>query len=508
MALRRRPRYSAATEATALAVGLAVVLAGCGIVESVRGRQVSTVGDVEFTQELAIPPLAESRVDSEGRRVIDLTAQAGSHEFVPDHTTSTWGVNGDYLGPTLRARRGERVQINLHNALDEATTMHWHGMHLPAAADGGPHQMIEPGETWSPSWQIDQPAATLWYHPHPHGETETHVYRGLAGLVILDDDIEADLDLPRDYGVDDIPVIVQDKTFDSDGQLIDGHRQNPGMFGDTIAVNGTIGPYHDVRHERVRLRLLNGSTARTYSFGFSDDRDFALIGTDGGLLAEPHHTDRVRLSPGERAEIVVTMQPGENAVLRSYPPELGLDGTTDRQAGGEDSFDVLELRAGATLESSPPVPDRLVDIPRLDPEDAATTRHFELRSRRINGKEMDLNRIDEVVTVDSTEIWEVENAHGQIHNFHIHDVQFQVLDIDGAPPPPELSGWKDTILLPPRTPIRLIMQFTDHADPSAPYMFHCHLLRHEDEGMMGQFVVVQPGQEPGAPDLESHNDDH
>jgi FtsP/CotA-like multicopper oxidase with cupredoxin domain len=348
----------------------------------------------------------------------------------------------------------------------------------------------------------------LWYHPHPHGETEAHVYRGLAGMFILDDDIEARLDLPRDYGVDDIPVIVQDKTFNGDGQFTEGHQQNPGMFGDTILVNGTLGPHHEVRHDRLRLRLLNASTARTYAFGFSDDRTFALIGTDGGLLAEPHDTDRVRLSPGERAEIVVSMQPEERAVLRSYPPELGLDGTTNRQAGGEDSFDVLELRAGATLESSPPVPDRLVDIPRLDPADAAETRYFELRSRRINGNEMDMNRIDEVVTVDTTEIWQVENGHGQIHNFHVHDVQFQVLDIDGATPPPELSGWKDTILLPPRTPIRLIMRFTDYADPAAPYMHHCHLLRHEDDGMMGQFVVVEPGQEPASSNLRNHDDDH
>jgi FtsP/CotA-like multicopper oxidase with cupredoxin domain len=488
--------------------GLTVVLSGCGIGESQRGRQVSTIDEVEFTQRLAIPPLADSTVDAKGRRVFDLTAQAGQREFLPGQTTSTWGINGDYLGPTLRAHRGEQILINVHNALDETTTMHWHGMHLPAEADGGPHQMVDPGETWSPSWQIDQPAATLWYHPHPHGETEAHIYRGLAGMFILDDDLEADLDLPRDYGVDDIPVIVQDKTFDDDGQLIDGHRQNPGMFGDTLLVNGTLGPYQEVRHERVRLRLLNGSTARTYSFGFSDDRAFALIGTDGGLLAAPHETDRIRLSPGERAEIVVTMQPGENVVLRSYPPALGVDGTTNRKAGGEDSFDVLELRARATLESSPPVPDRLVEVPRLDPAEAAETRHFELRSRRINGQKMDINRIDEVVTVDTTEIWQVENGHGQIHNFHVHDVQFQVLDIDGTPPPPELSGWKDTIFLPPRTPIRLIMRFTDYADPSAPYMFHCHLLRHEDEGMMGQFVVVEPGQEPASSDQGVTTDDH
>jgi bilirubin oxidase len=506
MTPRFRQQRSVTVVAIAAAAVLAVLLSGCGIVEGVRGRQVSTVGEVEFSQQLVIPPLAESTVDGQGRRVFDLTVQAGQSEFTPGQSTDTLGMNSDYLGPTLRARRGEHVQINVHNALDEITTMHWHGMHLPAEADGGPHQQIDPGGTWSPGWQVDQPAATLWYHPHPHGETETHVYRGLAGMFILDDDVEAGLDLPRDYGVDDIPVIVQDKTFDDDGQLIEGNRQHPGMLGNTLLVNGTVGPYHEVGHKRVRLRLLNGSTARTYSFGFSDDRDFALIGTDGGLLTEPHRTDRIRLSPGERAEIVLTMQPDEDVVLRSYPPELGADGTTNRQAGGEDSFDVLELRAGAILESSPPVPDRLVDIPRLDPGDASETRQFELRSRTINGEQMDMNRIDEVVTVGRSEIWEVENGHGQIHNFHIHDVQFQVLDIDGELPPPELAGWKDTVFLPPRTTIRLIMRFTDYADPSTPYMFHCHLLRHEDRGLMGQFVVVEPGQEPALPGYDDGHD--
>ena len=507
-AARGRTRSRLVTIAAAAVAGLALMLSGCGIVDTVTGRSVSTVDEVEFSQELAIPPLAEPRVDADGRRVFELTTQSGEREFLSGQTTQTWGINGDYLGPTLRARRGEKVAINVRNELDEVTTMHWHGMHLPATADGGPHQPINPGETWSPEWTIDQPAATLWYHPHPHGETEKHVYRGLAGMFILDDDVEAALELPREYGVDDIPVIVQDKTFDDDGQFTEGDREHAGMLGDTLLVNGTLGPYLEVERELTRLRLLNGSTARTYSFGFSDDRQFALIATDGGLLSEPHDTGRIRLSPGERAEIVVEMQPGERVVLRSYPPELGTDGSATRKAGGEDSFDVLELRTGATLGDSPPIPEVLVDVPRLDPSEASETRQFELRTRTINGQQMDMDRIDEVVIVGTTEIWEVESGHGQIHNFHIHDVQFQVLDIDGAPPPPELAGWKDTIFLPPRTPIRLIMRFSDYADSSMPYMYHCHLLWHEDRGLMGQFVVVEPGQGLEQPSLDSGRADH
>ena len=359
--------------------------------------------------------------------------------------------------------------------------------------------MVEPGEGWTPSWEIDQPAATLWYHPHPHGDTEEHLYRGLAGMFILDDEEEAQLELPRRYGVDDFPVIVQDKRFAEDGSLVEDEREELGILGDTLLVNGTYGPYLDVTTEGVRLRLLNGSTARTYDFGFSDQRNFALIATDGGLLEQPAELDRIQLSPGERAEIVVAMEPSERVVLRSYPPDLEPGSDTSRQDGGEDSFDVLELRAAGTLGTSPAVPSELVDISEIDPGEAAETREFELRSRRINDEEFEMERIDTVVNKDTTEIWEVENGHGQPHTFHIHDVQFQVLDVDGERPPPELSGWKDTIPLPPGVPVRLIMSFEDYADSESPYMYHCHIVRHEDQGMMGQLVVVEPGDEAEEP---------
>jgi FtsP/CotA-like multicopper oxidase with cupredoxin domain len=491
---RRGPWLTAAGSGLAAALA-ALALTSCGLLEALTGTKVDTVGQVRFENRLAIPPLADSELDSEGRRVFTLTAERGKREFRPGQSTETFGFNGSYLGPTLRASRGEEVMVHFRNGLDEETSVHWHGMHLPAAADGGPHQAVEPGGSWTPSWEIDQPAATLWYHPHPHGDTETHVYRGLAGMFILDDAEEAELDLPREYGVDDIPVIVQDKRFAEDGSLIEDDRERLGILGETLLVNGTYGPYLDVSTERVRLRLLNGSTARSYAFGFSDKRDFALIATDGGLLARPAEMDRIQLSPGERAEIVVAIEPRERVILRSYPPDLEPGSDSSRKDGEEDSFDVLQLRAAAALDLSAPLPAELVDIPKLDPADAVETRGFELRSRRINGEEMDMDRIDTVVSKGTTEVWEVENGHGQPHTFHVHDVQFQVLDVDGEDPRPELSGWKDTVQLPPRVQVRLVMAFEDYADPSSPYMYHCHLLRHEDEGMMGQFVVVEPGEQ-------------
>ncbi|MPZ94157.1 MAG: multicopper oxidase domain-containing protein, partial [Propionibacteriales bacterium] len=393
------------------------------------------------------------------------------------------------------------------NDLGEETSVHWHGMHLPAEADGGPHQPIAPGETWQPQWTIDQPAATLWYHPHPHGETADHVYRGLAGLFILDDPDSAVADrLPHEYGVDDIPVIVQDKRLNGDGELDLSSRlfSGIGVLGEDLVVNGTPDPYLDVTTEKVRLRLLNASTARMYDFGFSDDRSFALVGTDGGLLPEPVRRDRVQLSPGERAEVVVDLQPGEETVLRSYPPDLGgADVFVDRFDGGVDRFDVLQLRAADDLAASPDVPAELADAPDLD-VDGAKVREFELSGRNINGKKMEMDRIDETVEVDSTEVWEVRNRDGNPHNFHVHDVQFQVLSIDGEEPGPELAGWKDTIFMPPDRTVRLAMEFTDYTDPDLPYMFHCHVLMHEDQGMMGQFVVVEKGGEAGTPDHTHH----
>jgi FtsP/CotA-like multicopper oxidase with cupredoxin domain len=197
------------------------------------------------------------------------------------------------------------------------------------------------------------------------------------------------------------------------------------------------------------------------------------------------------LSVGERAEVVVAMRPGERVELRSQPTGLG------RFQGGRDAFDVLQLRAAAELRPGE-LPQRLADIQRLDPAQAAQERTFTFQGREINDDRMDMDRVDAVVVKDTVEVWNVANGHGTPHSFHIHDVQFQVLSVDGGAPPPELGGWKDTLFLEPRRRYEVIARFADYADPTTAYMFHCHVLRHEDEGMMGQFVVVErQGDKPG-----------
>jgi blue copper oxidase len=507
---RRRCRLLRRLLVGALALGLVGVLGLAGLAAWFWSQaDTSNVGRLSFANQLKIPPLLEPRLDGAGRKVFDLRLQPGTSELLAGKPTQTWGANGAYLGPTIHATRGDQVAMHVRNDLPEATTIHWHGMHLPAAADGGPHQLIQPASTWSPSWRIDQPAATLWYHPHPHGSTEDHVYRGVAGLFLLDDQEAGALALPNRYGVDDIPVILQDKRFDRNGEL--DYRRSPfspiGRLGDQLLVNGTHDPHLTITSQRVRLRLLNASTARVYNLGFADDRPFELVGTDGGLLERPHSTTRVPLSPGERAEVVATLRPGERVVLRSFPPDLGLDPFQERFAGADDSFDVLQVRAAPKLAPSPPVPGRLVRHQPLDQADVVRTRRLELDgSSRINGLRMDLGRIDQTVTVDTTERWEVANRSGNPHNFHVHGVQFNVASYLGGPPPPRLAGWKDTVFLPPGSTVRLLVRFPGYADPAQPYMFHCHLLQHEDNGMMGQFVVIQPGQSPTGSSHQQHHD--
>lgn len=504
----RRPRATIATTLATIAAGglVAVAFAGCGIVGP---GPVSTVGEVEFDTPLAIPPLAESTIDADGTRVFALDAQAGRTEFEPGVESDTWGFNGSYLGPTLVADRGERVRVDVTNSLDEATTVHWHGMHLPAEMDGGPHQMVEPDATWSPEWDIDQQASTLWYHPHPHGETERHVAKGLAGLFVLHDEHERSLGLPAEYGVDDIPVIVQDSGFSADGKQEDAQRGYAGGLGDELIVNGTRAPYVEVSDELVRLRLLNASTARTYAFTWSDARPVQLIATDGGLLEASVDLDQVRLSPGERAEVLLRVTPGERLVLQSKMTSevAALVGPVADMNGGSDEFDVLEVRAAETLDPASAVPAQLNTITDFDEADVATTRTFSLSdSFEINGEAMDMGRIDETVTVDTLERWVVENATQVPHSFHVHDAQFRIAAIDGAAPPAELAGWKDTIYAEPETEYELLLRFEDYADPETPYMYHCHLLWHEDQGMMGQFAVVEPGQR--ATMTEGINHDH
>lgn len=458
-------------------------LAGCNSNETV-----TNVGKLEFQQALKIPELLEPTIESDGTKHFSLTMEPGTTEFFPGEITDTWGINGSYLGPTIRVSRGDKVSFDVVNKLGETSTLHWHGMMLPPAMDGGPHQMIEAGETWSPHWTIDQPSATTWYHPHLHGKTAQHVYRGLAGMFIIDD--EDSKKLPSNYGVDDIPLIVQDKLFTSDGQLSEDDDTPYGMLGDEILVNGTYDPFLKVTASQVRFRLLNGSNARAYNFGFTDGRSFQLVANDAGLLNEPVTLERFMLSPGERAEIVVAFEPEEETILRSYSSGAGI-------TNGE--FDLLKIVADSELTGSSPISKQLSSIEPIEVPADAKVRQFKLTmENEINDKLMDMYRIDEVVPAGTKEIWEIHNF-GSEHNFHIHDAAFRVLDINDKEPPEYARGRKDTVFIPHGASVRIAVEFGNYTDLNYPLMYHCHLLKHEDEGMMGQFLLVEPGTESQAP---------
>ncbi|WP_380164154.1 multicopper oxidase family protein [Jannaschia sp. R86511] len=501
---RGRRGRGAVVLAVVASVAVPVLIAVVGAVALWWTGRVDTVGAVAFDRPLRVPPLAGSTVDADGTRVFDLTMRTGRTDLGGTRPTDTWGVDGAHLAPTLRVARGERVRIDVRNDLPETSTLHWHGLHAPAAQDGGPHRVVAPGSSWSASWRVDQPATTAWYHPHAHGTTAAHVRRGVYGMFLVDDPARAPAGLPSDYGVDDVPVMVQDVTLARDGSLPagSGFLEVTGPLGDTLLVNGTPGPHLDVTTEAVRLRLLNASAARVYDFALDDGRRMDLVATDGGLLPAPVPMTSVLLSPGERAEVVVRVRPGERVVLRSGPPDLGVAGVMVRMTGARDRFDVLELRAADRLAPSPPLPAVLAAAPDLDPAAATVTRTFDLADgNQVNGLRMDMTRVDEVATTGTTEQWLVRNLDGMPHNFHLHGTSYVVAELDGAPPPAHLAGWKDTVLLPPGSSARLLVRHDGPADPDAAYLYHCHLLAHHDQGMMGQLVVVAPGQRP-APGLD------
>ncbi len=455
---------------------------------------------------LAIPTLLVGEPRA-GVRTFDLNLQKGVSRFFDGVTTPTLGINGAYLGPTLKMRVGETVRMEVTNRIGEASTIHWHGFHLPAGADGGPHQVIADGASWSPQFEVRQRASMLWYHSHMVPRTGPQVYHGLAGVAYVEDEETGRLDLPGDYGVDDVPLVLQDRAFNRDGSLFystNMHNTMMGMRGNVLLVNGTVNPYFEARTQKLRLRLLNGSNARFYSLGFSDNRRFSLIGTDGGLLERPYETSHIALAPAERAQIIVDLSDGRPVVLRAFPaPTSGtMGGMMGGMMGDDFNFDVLDIRPNGQRGRSAPLPSRLVTLDRPDPGQASGARRLVLQMGMggmmmgggepfsINGKAMDMNRIDEVVRVGTTEIWQLENRSMMAHPFHIHDVQFRILDRDGAPPPPWEMGLKDTVVVNPDERVRLLLQFADYSDPDLPYMYHCHVLEHEDSGMMGQFVVA------------------
>jgi bilirubin oxidase len=460
-----------------------------------------------FSSPLAIPPLIPSeRVGDE--RVFRLSAQQGATELVPGVSFATMGFNGAYLGPTIRATRGERVRMHVTNRMELPTTAHWHGMILPASQDGTPHQTIIPGATWTAAWRIDQPAATLWYHPHPHGQTELQVGRGLAGLFLVDDPA-TEARLPAEYGVDDIPLILQDVTVVPGGSQVGTPTQSPiGRIGNTVVVNGTHHARFSATTTLVRFRILNASTARCYNLELSTADPFLLVGTDGGLLATPRSLKSLLLSPAERAEILVRVPKGADIVLRSAPYDLGMSAGDNIDSGAEDHLDILRITGASARGQGHAVPRSLPAVAPPSLTDVVVDRHFTLGDTTINGRTMDMDRIDTVVAAGAVERWTVTNTSSRAHNFHIHGSQFHVHSMNARPPQAKDSGRKDTVFIAPRAVAELIVPFSRYVDGMTPYMYHCHLLWHEDQGMMAQYVITAEGSEPPmsmGPDAGHHH---
>lgn len=462
---------------------------------------------VVFRNRLSIPPLL-SPDPHEGERVFNLSLQRGEQELLPGKRTATYGINGPYLGPTLRVHTGDRIRMRVTNNIGAETTIHWHGMEVPAGMDGV-YQVIQPGATWEPSWTVRNQAATLWYHAHPMGHTGEQVYRGLAGMITVEDDNSESLHLPRHYGVDDIPVIVQDKKFDAEGQLVYEHSEEPiagpqGFLGDTILVNGTFAPFVEVPRGWLRFRVLNASNARRFNFGFDDHRPFYQIASSGGLLEAPVKETSVVVAPGSRVEILVDTEDGRPVRLMSYlVRDIDHAGSlvarfllsflhADKDEDQE--FKILEIRPTQETGATAPVPQRLNMIPRPAVQSAMRRRDFIMdRDSKINGGRMNPAVINQIVYRDVPELWQITDASPNFHTFHVHDVQFLIVDRNGRKPEPGEQGWEDNLLLYPGDRVRILVQFRYDTDPHRPYMFHCHILEHEDMGMMGQFVVVEKG---------------
>jgi FtsP/CotA-like multicopper oxidase with cupredoxin domain len=449
-----------------------------------QNQSTTKVDAPAIVSSLPIPLLLEGR-ELLGVQHYDLTLQESQHQFFENIQTKTYGINSSYLGPTLLLKNGEDVSINISNNLKETTTIHGHGMHLPAAMDGGPHQLIPVNSTWSAQYRVNQKACTNWYHPHLMGKTAEHVYKGLAGLIIVEDSDSQSLDLPKRYGEDDIPLVLQDRVFDSSGEIdYTPSRQEimRGYIGDIFLTNGAVAPTISLEAKEIRFRILNGSNASVYTLGFDDNRTFKQIATDNAFLTSPVSLTRLRLSPGERAEIVVDLSAdeGESVLFKEFNKNKTF-------------LNINSITAAALQTITPNV---LTSLEVFNPDSAQNIRSFVLSGRmgdlNINGVSMDLNVINEQIPIDQVEIWEVTNSMMMSHNFHIHATHFMILERNGssANVAENEKGYKDTVYIPPNERVKLIVKMVDYKDQNNPYMYHCHFLEHEDAGMMGQFVVV------------------
>ncbi len=508
---------------------------GAGTVGVMSGAVGVLANQAATAAARSLPPNAGFAPDMD----VALTAIPGEVPLFPGSPTRVWRykaellkggadrlteIPGCYLGPILRARQGDKVRIRFNNRISEDTIVHWHGLHVPAAMDGHPRYAIPPGQSYLYEFEVKNRAGTYWYHPHPHGQTGYQVYGGLAGLFLVSDAEEKAAALPA--GEHDIPLVIQDRSFDRDNQLVylPGGRMEAmtGFIGDRILVNGLPDFRLTVSTRAYRLRLLNGSNSRIYKLAWQDGRPLTVIGSDGGLLEEPVQRRYAFLSPGERLEIWADFgndPVGFETALVSLAFDAGA-AANGRTRGGMmmgggrrypqllpngSEFSVLRVTVARRVTENQPLPLKLSFIGRENPINAINyhaPRRFRLAMNHmrwtINGRSFQMNDVasDEIVRLGSMEVWEFDNTGGGMdmmgmmdmpHPIHLHGKQFRVLERGGVTHSGYVDeGWKDTVLLMPGEHVRILVRFDDFP---GLYLYHCHNLEHEDMGMMRNYLV-------------------
>jgi FtsP/CotA-like multicopper oxidase with cupredoxin domain len=460
---------------------------------------------------------------------VSLKATPSRARMLPGDPTDVWTFQGHVvrgdprtledipsgaLGPTFRVRTGQRVRVVLSSDIGEATIVHWHGLHVPWAADGHPSQAIAGGAHYVYEFEVRGPAGTYWYHAHPDRRTGEQVYRGLSGLLVVDDPRESIAELPT--GAFDIPLIVQDRRFDGRNQLVyltSPMERMTGFLGDRIVVNGQADFRLHVARRPYRFRVLNGSNSRIYRLAWADGAPITVIGTDGGLLEAPVRKPYVMLAPAERLELWADFgdRPvGSETSLVSQP----FDATTPMATGGVPQgapLTIMRVTFDRPSADRTPLPARLRSITRYRSTEAinadnprkivATMQHMGFA---INGRMFEMNGVapDEHVKMGTMEAWEFDNTAGaqgrgmgmgmmgmasMPHPFHVHTGQFQVVRREGVTHAGYVDdGWKDTVLVMPGEKATILMRFLDYP---GTYLYHCHNLEHEDAGMMRNFRI-------------------
>ena len=458
------------------------------------------------------------------------------YPVIPGKAVSALGyqVESDgktFINPILRVRSGAALRVKFWNALDETSIIHWHGLKVDANNDGHPHYAVPGGATYDYQFTVANRAGTYWYHPHPHGLTGKQVYRGMAGLFVVEDDEELVLrrQLDLTLGATDIPLVLQDRRLDADGTPVyapDEQEWFHGYLGDQVLVNLTPRPYFNAATRIYRLRLLNASNARLYRLAFmhggQHQLEFSIIGNDGGLLSRPYSAHEVFLAPAERVEVLIDLRSasvGDFVLLKSLAfdamhAEIGGSthaggshehhGATDLPDGAE--IDILKIHIERKIAYDRQIPQALSRIDPISTVDIKPRPITLDRARmqwRINGLSYDMTKTPIRASRNTVEVWEFRNvAQSMPHPMHIHGFQFQVLQRLGSPTQvgqlaiteqklvPTDLGWKDTVLVWPGETVRVAVDFSHPFLGDQVYMLHCHNLEHEDRGMMLNFKVV------------------